>query len=203
MRTRSTLHFFFLFFVADCISVEENGDRLFLSDVNHHRIIIFNSNGKILDAVGARLAENTCQIEILTSIKNQMLIKIEWHIIFCQIGSSPGFEDGDFESAKLKRPAASFYDDSEDCLYFVDSEVCSLNCFWLDDVLCLDISLRWCHLCIQFHGKLYIFLLLLYLLPRHWVGRLCSCWKTRNMFWYNYELKWWNFRRKSNQMSMY
>ncbi|CAI9774419.1 unnamed protein product [Fraxinus pennsylvanica] len=72
----------------DCISVEENGDLLFLSDVNHHRIIIFNSNGKILDV----------------------------------IGSSPGFEDGEFESAKLKRPAASFYDASEDCLYFVDSE---------------------------------------------------------------------------------
>lgn len=25
--------------------------------------------------------------------------------------------------AKLMRPAASFYDSSEDCLYFVDSEV--------------------------------------------------------------------------------
>jgi len=41
-----------------------------------------------------------------------------------QIGSSPGFEDGEFESAKLLRPAASFYDSDEDCLYFVDSEVC-------------------------------------------------------------------------------
>lgn len=45
----------------------------------------------------------------------------------CQIGSSPGFEDGEFESAKLFRPAASFYDAIEDCLYFVDSEVCMLN----------------------------------------------------------------------------
>lgn len=45
-----------------------------------------------------------------------------------QIGSSPGFEDGEFENAKLMRPAASFYDVSEDCLYFVDSEVC-FNCF--------------------------------------------------------------------------
>ena len=42
-----------------------------------------------------------------------------------QIGSSPGFEDGDFESAKLMRPAASFYHEAEDCLYFVDSEVCA------------------------------------------------------------------------------
>ncbi|KAE8692165.1 ABC transporter C family member 13 [Hibiscus syriacus] len=33
------------------------------------------------------------------------------------------FEDGEFESAKLLRPAASFYHDSEDCLYIVDSEV--------------------------------------------------------------------------------
>ena len=41
----------------------------------------------------------------------------------CQIGSSPGFEDGVFESSKLMRPAASFYDAYEDCLYIVDSEV--------------------------------------------------------------------------------
>ncbi|KAL3647646.1 hypothetical protein CASFOL_008614 [Castilleja foliolosa] len=77
-----------LFTFPGCISVEEDGNRLFLSDVNHHRIIVFNSNGKILDA----------------------------------IGSSPGFEDGEFEVAKLMRPAASFYQDSEDCLYFCDSE---------------------------------------------------------------------------------
>ncbi|KAL7113285.1 hypothetical protein ACP275_04G053100 [Erythranthe tilingii] len=77
-----------LFSFPGCISVDESSNRLFLSDVNHHRIIVFNSNGKILDA----------------------------------IGSSPGFEDGEFESAKLMRPAASFYHDFEDCLYFVDSE---------------------------------------------------------------------------------
>ncbi|KAL3850056.1 hypothetical protein ACJIZ3_011938 [Penstemon smallii] len=77
-----------LFSFPGCISAEESGNRLFLSDVNHHRIIVFNSSGKILDA----------------------------------IGSSPGFEDGEFEIAKLMRPAASFYQPSEDCLYFVDSE---------------------------------------------------------------------------------
>lgn len=44
-------------------------------------------------------------------------------VLSSQIGSSPGFEDGEFEMAKLMRPAASFYDSSEDCLYFVDSEV--------------------------------------------------------------------------------
>ncbi|XP_073021760.1 uncharacterized protein [Primulina eburnea] len=71
-----------------CISVDECGDRLFLSDVNHHRIIVFNGSGKLLDA----------------------------------IGSSPGFEDGVFESAKLLRPAASFYHAFEDSIYFVDSE---------------------------------------------------------------------------------
>ncbi|XP_061367843.1 uncharacterized protein LOC133310856 isoform X2 [Gastrolobium bilobum] len=38
------------------------------------------------------------------------------------IGSSPGFEDGDFESCKLRRPAGSYYHATEDCLYFVDSE---------------------------------------------------------------------------------
>ncbi|KAF5954656.1 hypothetical protein HYC85_007512 [Camellia sinensis] len=71
-----------------CISVDERGNRLFLSDINHHRIIIFDDNGKILDC----------------------------------IGSSPGFEDGEFESVKLMCPAASFYHVVEDCLYFVDSE---------------------------------------------------------------------------------
>ncbi|KAK4419480.1 NHL repeat-containing protein 2 [Sesamum alatum] len=77
-----------LFSFPGCISVDESGNHLFLSDVNHHRIIVFDSNGKILDA----------------------------------IGSSPGFEDGEFEIAKLMRPAASFYHASEDCLYFIDSE---------------------------------------------------------------------------------
>ncbi|KAE8692169.1 putative Clavata3/esr-related 41 [Hibiscus syriacus] len=76
-----------LYFPA-CISADESRKRLFLSDSNHHRIIIFDGNGKILD----------------------------------RIGSCPGFEDGEFESAKLLRPAASFYHDSEDCLYIVDYE---------------------------------------------------------------------------------
>ncbi|XP_022771430.1 uncharacterized protein LOC111314388 isoform X2 [Durio zibethinus] len=76
-----------LYFPA-CVSADESGERLFLSDSNHHRLIIFDGNGKILDC----------------------------------IGSCPGFEDGEFESAKLLRPAASFYHASEDCLYIVDSE---------------------------------------------------------------------------------
>ncbi|KAF5202071.1 Nhl domain-containing protein [Thalictrum thalictroides] len=77
-----------LLYYPGCISADEDGNRLFLSDTNHHRIIIFDGNGKILDC----------------------------------IGSSPGFEDGDFESAKLLCPAASMYDAIEDCLYLVDSE---------------------------------------------------------------------------------
>uniref|UniRef100_A0A0E0LQZ1 NHL repeat-containing protein 2 n=1 Tax=Oryza punctata TaxID=4537 RepID=A0A0E0LQZ1_ORYPU len=71
-----------------CISVDEDGDRIFISDSNHHRVIISNSSGTILD----------------------------------YIGCSPGFEDGEFESAKFLRPAASFYNAAEDCLYIVDSE---------------------------------------------------------------------------------
>ncbi|KAI4963363.1 hypothetical protein ZWY2020_014973 [Hordeum vulgare] len=70
------------------LSVDEDGDRIFISDSNHHRIIISNGDGVILDC----------------------------------IGSSPGFEDGEFESAKLMHPAASFYHAAEDCLYIVDSE---------------------------------------------------------------------------------
>ncbi|XP_024966617.1 uncharacterized protein LOC112506647 isoform X5 [Cynara cardunculus var. scolymus] len=71
-----------------CIEVDEVNNRLFLSDINHHRIIVFDGSGKILDC----------------------------------IGSSPGFEDGEFESSKIMRPAASVYDAAENCLYFVDSE---------------------------------------------------------------------------------
>ncbi|KAK4263406.1 hypothetical protein QN277_028817 [Acacia crassicarpa] len=71
-----------------CISADESGNRLFISDCNHHRIIVSDGNGVILDC----------------------------------IGSSPGFEDGDFEFAKLSRPAGSYYHAAEDCLYFVDSE---------------------------------------------------------------------------------
>ncbi|KAM3191005.1 hypothetical protein ACQJBY_068769 [Aegilops geniculata] len=70
------------------LSVDEDGDRIFISDSNHHRIIISNGDGVILDC----------------------------------IGSSPGFEDGEFESAKLLHPAASFYHAAEDCLYIVDPE---------------------------------------------------------------------------------
>nr|XP_009782935.1 PREDICTED: uncharacterized protein LOC104231616 isoform X2 [Nicotiana sylvestris] len=70
------------------ISVDESGNRLFLSDSNHHRVIVLDGSGMILDS----------------------------------IGSSPGHEDGEFEYAKLKRPAASFYHATEDCLYLVDSE---------------------------------------------------------------------------------
>ncbi|XP_071698630.1 uncharacterized protein [Rutidosis leptorrhynchoides] len=77
-----------LLYLPGCIEVDEFNERLFLSDINHHRIIVFDGNGKILDC----------------------------------IGSSPGFEDGDFESSKIMRPAALFYDDAEDCLYFADSE---------------------------------------------------------------------------------
>nr|GMC49154.1 NHL repeat-containing protein [Ipomoea batatas] len=77
----------FLYFPG-CISVDEKGNRVFVSDSNHHRIIVFDANGEILDS----------------------------------IGSSPGFEDGDFESAKLMRPAAFFYHAADNCLYIADSE---------------------------------------------------------------------------------
>ncbi|KHG18799.1 NHL repeat-containing protein 2 [Gossypium arboreum] len=76
-----------------CISTDESGKRLFLSDSNHHRIIIFDGDGTILDC----------------------------------IGSCPGFEDGEFESAKLLRPSASFYHETEDCLYIVDSEALTIS----------------------------------------------------------------------------
>ncbi|KAF5196568.1 Nhl domain-containing protein [Thalictrum thalictroides] len=78
-----------LVYYPGCISADEDGNRLFLSDSNHHWIIIFDSNEKILDC----------------------------------IGPTSGFEDGDFESAKLLRPAASMYDAIEDCLYLVYSEL--------------------------------------------------------------------------------
>ncbi|KAK1420599.1 hypothetical protein QVD17_22318 [Tagetes erecta] len=77
-----------LLYFPGCIEVDEVNERLFLSDINHHRILVFDGNGKILDS----------------------------------IGSSPGFEDGEFESSKIMRPAALFYHGSDNCLYFVDSE---------------------------------------------------------------------------------
>nr|GMC77855.1 uncharacterized protein LOC109190975 isoform X1 [Ipomoea batatas] len=75
-----------------CISVDEKGNRVFVSDSNHHRIIVFDANGEILDS----------------------------------IGSSPGFEDGDFESAKLMRPATFFYHAADNCLYIANSELADL-----------------------------------------------------------------------------
>lgn len=55
-----------------------------------------------------------------------MKLKLPSYILLSllQIGSSPGFEDGDFESAKLRRPAGSYYHATDNCLYFLDSEVC-------------------------------------------------------------------------------
>lgn len=52
----SNLTFFFCPVCLGCISVDECGDRLFLSDVNHHRIVVFNGNGKLLDAVCVRFS---------------------------------------------------------------------------------------------------------------------------------------------------
>ncbi|KAF8006215.1 hypothetical protein BT93_K0494 [Corymbia citriodora subsp. variegata] len=77
-----------LLYFPGCVTADEDGSRLFLSDSNHHRIIICDANGKILDC----------------------------------IGSLPGFEDGDFESAKLFCPGSSFYHAAEDCLFITDSE---------------------------------------------------------------------------------
>nr|GLL17008.1 uncharacterized protein LOC109190975 isoform X4 [Ipomoea trifida] len=88
----------FLYFPG-CISVDEKGNRVFVSDSNHHRIIVFDANGEILDS----------------------------------IGSSPGFEDGDFESAKLMRSAAFFYHAADNCLYIADSEVCAAQ-QWYDEL---------------------------------------------------------------------
>ncbi|CAN6462046.1 unnamed protein product [Victoria cruziana] len=79
---------------AGCMSVDEPGNRIFLSDTNHHRIIIIDGNGHILDS----------------------------------IGSSPGFEDSRFETAKMMRPAGSVYNAVEDCLYFADSENHAIRC---------------------------------------------------------------------------
>ncbi|KAK1351252.1 Six-bladed beta-propeller [Heracleum sosnowskyi] len=83
----SSLQNLFLYFPG-CIAVDESNDRLFISDSNHHRIIVSDGSGEILESIGA----------------------------------SPGFEDGEFQWAKLNRPAASFYHTADDCLYFVDSE---------------------------------------------------------------------------------
>ncbi|KAF3332986.1 NHL repeat-containing protein 2 [Carex littledalei] len=79
----------FLLCYPECVSVDENGSRIFISDSYHNRILITDIDGKILDCIGS---------------------------------SSPGFEDGEFEFAKLSCPAASYYFDTTDCLYFVDSE---------------------------------------------------------------------------------
>ncbi|CAA7396880.1 unnamed protein product [Spirodela intermedia] len=79
--------------IVGCISADDHGNRLFLSDTNHHRIIVTDGDGKILDCIGC----------------------------------SPGFEDGDFDSSKMLRPAGSLYHDGEDCLYFLDTENCAVR----------------------------------------------------------------------------
>lgn len=69
------------------------------------------------------LVSFSCLAFILSYKNFEIELKIKPQVLFWQIGSCPGFEDGEFESAKLLRPAASFYHDTDDCLYIVDSEV--------------------------------------------------------------------------------
>lgn len=69
---------------------------------------------------------------------------ISWINFVLQIGSSPGFVDSDFESAKLWRPAASFYNVSDGCLYFVDSEVHAITEFTISNqILFIYFSFKW------------------------------------------------------------
>lgn len=39
------------FLVAACVAIDESNKRLFLSDVNHHRIVVTDGDGVILDCV--------------------------------------------------------------------------------------------------------------------------------------------------------
>lgn len=110
-----------LFYIVECVSVDENESRIFISDSYHNRILITDIDGKILDCVSTILSSN-CHLFFLNI--NRFKLEIQLNFKFSQIGSSsPGFEDGEFESAKLSSPAASYYFDTTDCLYFVDSEV--------------------------------------------------------------------------------
>lgn len=109
------------FSATGCISADEAGDCLFLSDSNHHRIIISTSTGEILDSV-SELDHIWESLKLLLEKKGSCGAKLQDMFLF-QIGCFPGFEDGEFESAKMLRPAATLYDEEDDCLYIVDSEV--------------------------------------------------------------------------------
>ncbi|KAJ3671751.1 hypothetical protein LUZ60_007830 [Juncus effusus] len=67
--------------------------------------------------------ENGRRIFISDSYNNRIIITNVNGKILDYIGdSNPGFEDGEFEFAKLSFPASSYYCDISDSLYFVDSE---------------------------------------------------------------------------------
>ncbi|KAL7607965.1 hypothetical protein Lser_V15G14076 [Lactuca serriola] len=53
-------------------------------------------------------------------------------IVDPDIGSSLGFEDGEFESSKIIRPATLFYHNQDDSFYFVDSEY--FETLWIMDL---------------------------------------------------------------------
>lgn len=49
---------------AGCIAIDESNERLFLSDSNHHRIIVSSGSGEILESVCIRfLLINPCRNE--------------------------------------------------------------------------------------------------------------------------------------------
>lgn len=62
---------------AACVSVDEDGDHIFISDSNHHRIIISNSNGMILDYVSM----TCCSLEFQFYLYEQKVCShAEWWI---------------------------------------------------------------------------------------------------------------------------
>ncbi|KAK7263015.1 hypothetical protein RJT34_30599 [Clitoria ternatea] len=78
----------------------------------------------------------------VTSISSHFIVISQWWSKggIVKIASSPRFEDGDFESTRLRRPVSSYYHTStEDCLYFVDSAHASLHdnlapLIWIESV---------------------------------------------------------------------
>uniref|UniRef100_A0A0E0I719 Uncharacterized protein n=1 Tax=Oryza nivara TaxID=4536 RepID=A0A0E0I719_ORYNI len=100
---------------ACCLLFEGSKDHVLLSKLDEDLEVLI----KGMDNAVLKAEPSDAALESRVSWQKEEVPKEPY---VGSIGCSPGFEDGEFESAKFLRPAASFYDAAEDCLYIVDSE---------------------------------------------------------------------------------
>lgn len=97
-----------------------------LPDVQHASLLINQFEHEYEAILCYPRGISTCSAEelifISDSLHDRIIITDETGGVLDYIGSSAGFEDGPFESARLRRPSSIVYDTEHKCLYIADCE---------------------------------------------------------------------------------